>query len=50
MALRALVTRDRAAGLGPDVVERWRQQDPETVRALADLERRSSGLLRATRR
>lgn len=44
LALRALVNRDAATVLGPDVVNKWRQQDPATVLALANLERRSSGL------
>jgi hypothetical protein len=44
LALRALVGRDAAAALGPDVVERWRRRDPATVTALAELERRGCGL------
>jgi len=44
LAVRALTTRNAAGRLGPDVVDRWRRRDPETILALADLERRSSGL------
>lgn len=44
LAVRALTTRDAAARLGAGVVDRWRHRDPETIAALADLERRSSGL------
>ncbi|MDM7883498.1 hypothetical protein QUG92_00110 [Curtobacterium sp. RHCKG23] len=47
LAVRALTTRDAVGRLGADVVDRWRQRDPETVLALAEIERRSSGL-RAT--
>jgi len=47
LAVRALTTRDAVGRLGADVVDRWRQRDPDTVLALADIERRSSGL-RAT--
>lgn len=51
LALRALVGRDTATALGPGVVDRWRDRDPATVSALADLERRSCGLpARAARR
>jgi hypothetical protein len=49
LALRALVSRDAAAGLGADVVQRWRDRDEATVEALADLEYRSSGLRRSSR-
>jgi hypothetical protein len=44
LALRALVGRNAVLALGPDVVDRWREGDPRTVTALADLERRSCGL------
>lgn len=44
LAVRALTTRDAVGRLGADVVDRWRQRDPETVLALAEIERRSSGL------
>lgn len=44
LALRALVGRDAVVALGPGVVDRWRGRDPQTVAALADLERRSCGL------
>jgi hypothetical protein len=44
LALRALVHRDAAAVLGLTVVARWREGDEATVLALADLERRASGL------
>ncbi|WP_022882171.1 hypothetical protein [Gryllotalpicola ginsengisoli] len=44
LAVRALVTRNAAAKLGEGVVERWRRGDPDTIHALADLERRASGL------
>lgn len=44
LALRALTTHPDAARLGTDVVDRWRRGDPATVRALAELERRRSGL------
>ncbi|WIE74991.1 hypothetical protein [Curtobacterium sp. MCSS17_007] len=44
LAVRALTTRDAAGRLGVDVVDRWRRRDPETILALADLERRGSGL------
>ncbi len=47
LAVRALTTRDAVGRLGAGVVDRWRQRDPETVLALAEIERRSSGL-RAT--
>ncbi len=47
LAVRALTTRDAVGRLGADVVDRWRRRDPETVLALAEIERRSSGL-RAT--
>lgn len=51
LALRALVGRDTATALGPGVVDRWRDRDPATVSALADLERRICGLpARAARR
>jgi hypothetical protein len=49
LAVRALTTRSEVTRLGADVVERWRQGDPATVRALADLERRASGLPSAAR-
>lgn len=49
LALRALVTRDAAARLHPDVVARWQDRDAGTIRTLADLERRSSGLRRSGR-
>jgi hypothetical protein len=44
LALRALVHRDAASTFGPDVIDRWRQNDQETVLGLANLERRASGL------
>jgi hypothetical protein len=44
LAVRALTTRNAAGKLGPDVVDRWRRREPDTILALADLERRSSGL------
>lgn len=44
LAVRALTTRNTASRLGTDVVARWRLGDPEIITALADLERRSSGL------
>lgn len=44
LAVRALTTRDAVGRLGAGVVDRWRQRDPETVLALAEIERRSSGL------
>jgi hypothetical protein len=44
LALRALVGRDAVTALGPGVVARWRERDPATIAALADLERRSCGL------
>jgi hypothetical protein len=44
LALRALVGRDAVTALGPGVVARWRERDPATITALADLERRSCGL------
>ncbi|WIB15276.1 hypothetical protein DEJ34_14245 [Curtobacterium sp. MCPF17_050] len=44
LALRALVGRDAVTALGPGVVDRWRERDPATIAALADLERRSCGL------
>lgn len=44
LAVRALTTRNAAGRLGVDVVDRWRHRDPEVIRALADLERRSTGL------
>lgn len=48
LALRALATRSprRLAALGPDLVERWREDDPEVLRRLADLELRLSGVRR----
>jgi hypothetical protein len=46
LAVRALTTRNAAGSLGHDVVDRWRNRDPDTVLALAELERRSSGLRR----
>lgn len=50
LAVRALTTRNTASSLGADVVERWRLGDPEIITALADLERRSSGLRGTTTR
>lgn len=47
LAVRALTTRDAVGRLGAGVVDRWRQRDPETLLALAEIERRSSGI-RAT--
>lgn len=44
LAVRALTTRGAVATLGVDVVDRWRQGDPGTVLALAEIERRSTGL------
>lgn len=44
LAVRALTSRNAAGRLGVDVVDRWRHRDPEVIRALADLERRSTGL------
>ncbi|MFJ3383033.1 MULTISPECIES: hypothetical protein [unclassified Curtobacterium] len=50
LAVRALTTRNAAGRLGIDVVDRWRHRDPEVIRALADLERRSTGLRAAPSR
>jgi hypothetical protein len=47
LAIRALTTRNAANRLGPDIVDRWRRRDPDTILALADLERLSSGLQRS---
>jgi hypothetical protein len=44
LALRALVHRDAVAALGPEVMARWRRKDEGTIEALANLERRCSGL------
>jgi len=44
LAVRALTTRNAVGRLGADVVDRWRQRDPDVIRALADLERRATGL------
>lgn len=44
LAIRGL-HRKAAATLGADVVDRWRQRDPAVIAALADIERRASGLL-----
>ncbi|MFK4482283.1 hypothetical protein [Curtobacterium sp. AB7] len=50
LAVRALTTRNAAGWLGTDVVDRWRHRDPDVIRALADLERRSTGLRAAPSR
>jgi hypothetical protein len=47
LAVRALTTRNAASRLGPDIVDRWRRRDQDTIHALAELERLSSGLQRS---
>jgi hypothetical protein len=48
LALRALATRSprRLAAMGPDLVGRWRREEPDTVRRLAELELRLCGVRR----
>jgi hypothetical protein len=52
LALRALANRSprRLVAFGPGLVQAWREDDPEVVRRLADLELRLAGVARPRRR